>query len=349
MSLGGAALVLAAIQVVCAVARIAVGRWSDRTDRRIVPLRHAGLTGAVLVGARRCSPARRSSSSSRCSSLGGAAMSSWNGLAFTAAAEIAGRARAGHGDEPAEHAGLRPRRSSPAPLFGVARRGLVLPLAFLVLVAAPVIGWWVLRPLEGEEERRAEAEAPAARRVRCRRHERNRRHQRRPVGPRGRRRLRHRDRRARQGGRRRSATAASTSRTSSARSRTRRSGACSSTARFDPGLPPAEPHPLSVRSGDPRVDVQSALAMLAPEWGFGQLIDISDEEARDQLARASVMALSFVAQSARGTGQPPVPQKRGRQGHARSPSASSSAGAARPTPTTSRRSTPTGSPPPSTA
>jgi citrate synthase len=78
---------------------------------------------------------------------------------------------------------------------------------------------------------------------------------------------------------------------------------------FEPGLPPAEPHALSVRSGDPRVDVQSALAMLAPEWGFGQLIDIRDVEARDQLARASVMALSFVAQSARGTGQPPVPQR----------------------------------------
>ncbi len=75
-----------------------------------------------------------------------------------------------------------------------------------------------------------------------------------------------------------------------------------------PGLPPAVPHALSVRSGDPRVDVQSALAMLAPEWGFGQMIDITDEEARDNLARASVMALSFVAQSARGTGRPPVPQ-----------------------------------------
>ena len=78
---------------------------------------------------------------------------------------------------------------------------------------------------------------------------------------------------------------------------------------FEPGLPPAEPHPLTVRSGDARVDVQSALAMLSPEWGFGELIDISDEEARDQLARASVMALSFVAQSARGVGRPPVPQK----------------------------------------
>jgi citrate synthase len=77
---------------------------------------------------------------------------------------------------------------------------------------------------------------------------------------------------------------------------------------FKPGLPPAEPWPLTVRSGDPRVDVQSALAMLAPEWGLGQVIDISDEQARTDLARASVMALSFVAQSARGVGRPPVPQ-----------------------------------------
>ena len=49
--------------------------------------------------------------------------------------------------------------------------------------------------------------------------------------------------------------------------------------------------------------------MLGPEWGFRPLIDITDEQARDDLARASVMALSFVAQSARGTGRPPVPQR----------------------------------------
>ena len=107
----------------------------------------------------------------------------------------------------------------------------------------------------------------------------------------------------------RCATAASTSRTSSATCRSSRSGACWSTARSSPGLPPAEPHPLAVRSGDPRVDVQAALAMLAPEWGLRPLIDISDEQARDDLARASVMALSFVAQSARGVGRPPVPQR----------------------------------------
>ena len=77
---------------------------------------------------------------------------------------------------------------------------------------------------------------------------------------------------------------------------------------FEPGLLPAEPHPLLVRSGDPRVDVQSALAMLAPEWGLEQVLDISDEQARSDLARASVMALAFVAQSARGLGKAWVPQ-----------------------------------------
>jgi citrate synthase len=83
---------------------------------------------------------------------------------------------------------------------------------------------------------------------------------------------------------------------------------------FEPGLPFAEPHPLTVRSGDPRVDVQAALAMLAPEWGFRPLIDTTDEEAREELARASVMALSFVAQSARGGGKPPVPQAKVAEG-----------------------------------
>jgi citrate synthase len=78
---------------------------------------------------------------------------------------------------------------------------------------------------------------------------------------------------------------------------------------FEPGLPPAEPFPLPVHSGDVRVDVQSALAQLAPVWGFRQLLDIDAAQARSDLARASVMALSFVAQSARGQDRPMVPQR----------------------------------------
>ncbi|GAB3870182.1 hypothetical protein GCM10029964_004190 [Kibdelosporangium lantanae] len=80
--------------------------------------------------------------------------------------------------------------------------------------------------------------------------------------------------------------------------------------RFGPGLPPAEPFPIPVHTGDVRVDVQAALAMLTPIWGFQPLLDVTDLEARAQLARASVMALSYVAQSARGIHQPAVPQSR---------------------------------------
>ncbi|MQA86824.1 MAG: citrate synthase [Streptosporangiales bacterium] len=80
--------------------------------------------------------------------------------------------------------------------------------------------------------------------------------------------------------------------------------------KFKPGLPPAEPYPLPVHSGDIRVDVQSAIAMLGPAWGLRQLLDIDEHQARDDLARASVMAMSFVAQSARGLGMPMVPESR---------------------------------------
>ncbi len=78
---------------------------------------------------------------------------------------------------------------------------------------------------------------------------------------------------------------------------------------FEPGMPPAVPYPIPMRTGSTRVDVQSALAQLAPAWGFKEILDIDDDEARDNLARCSVMALSFVAQSARGTGKLPVPEK----------------------------------------
>ncbi|MBW9206984.1 citrate synthase 2 [Mumia sp. zg.B53] len=77
---------------------------------------------------------------------------------------------------------------------------------------------------------------------------------------------------------------------------------------YEPGLPPAEPFPIPVHSGDIRVDVQSAIALTAPAWGLRQLYDIDPEQARDDLARTAVMVLSYVAQAARGVGQPMVPQ-----------------------------------------
>ncbi len=83
---------------------------------------------------------------------------------------------------------------------------------------------------------------------------------------------------------------------------------------YHPGLPPAEPFNLPVHTGDVRVDVQAAVAMLAPAFGFGQTYDISDEQARLDLSRVAVMVLSYAAQSARGLAQPVVSQREVDQG-----------------------------------
>lgn len=74
-----------------------------------------------------------------------------------------------------------------------------------------------------------------------------------------------------------------------------------------PPLPPAEEFPLPIRTGDHRVDMQAALAGLAPVWGLTSLVTTTPRVARTDLARASVVALSFLAQSARGPDVPAVP------------------------------------------
>lgn len=83
---------------------------------------------------------------------------------------------------------------------------------------------------------------------------------------------------------------------------------------YTPGLPPAEAFSLPVHTGDVRVDVQAAIAMLAPAFGFEQTYDISVEQARADLSRVAVMVLSYAAQSARGVDRPVVPQSEVDQG-----------------------------------
>ncbi len=69
---------------------------------------------------------------------------------------------------------------------------------------------------------------------------------------------------------------------------------------FEPGMPPAESIELQDASGSVMADLQAALATLGPKWGLGQLVDITVEQARDDLARLSAAALSIVAQAGRG-------------------------------------------------
>ena len=78
---------------------------------------------------------------------------------------------------------------------------------------------------------------------------------------------------------------------------------------YEPGLPPAEPYNIPIHSGDIRVDVQAAVAMLAPAFGMRQTYDITDEQAREDLSRVAVMVLSYAAQAARGLDKAVVSQR----------------------------------------
>jgi citrate synthase len=76
---------------------------------------------------------------------------------------------------------------------------------------------------------------------------------------------------------------------------------------FLPGMPQADAFRLERPSGRPMADLQGAAAHLSADWRLGQLIDISNEQARDDLGRLSATMISVVAQSARGNAAP-VPE-----------------------------------------
>ena len=115
---------------------------------------------------------------------------------------------------------------------------------------------------------------------------------------------------------------------------------------FEPGLPAAEPYEGGGLTGNTPADLQSVTARLGGEWGLEKLIDITDDEAREDLRRTSAQFISIAAQSARLADGKPTASIRPRSRRGRRPrSASCSNGAARLTRSTSRRSTPTGSAP----
>ncbi len=67
----------------------------------------------------------------------------------------------------------------------------------------------------------------------------------------------------------------------------------------EPGLPPAEEYIAQDLTGRTPSDLQSVTARLGGDWGLGQLIDISDDEAKEDLRRLSAVMISVCAQSAR--------------------------------------------------
>ena len=146
LTTAAAAGVLAGVQVVAAAMRIGGGRWSDRLGSRIRPLRIVGVGSAITLAVAVVLLSAPLPLLIASFILAGGLSMSWNGLSFTAAAEIAGRARAG--------AALGMQQSA------LAAAGAIVPPAFAAIVAAsswrlgfalsaafPLAGVALLRPL----------------------------------------------------------------------------------------------------------------------------------------------------------------------------------------------------------
>ena len=67
---------------------------------------------------------------------------------------------------------------------------------------------------------------------------------------------------------------------------------------FEPGMPEPEPCDPVGLTGKAPADLQAETARLSSVWNLKKLIDIDDQEARDDLARLSAQMMSIVAKSA---------------------------------------------------
>ena len=95
LSTAAAAGILALMQVLGAGLRIASGRWSDRLGARIAPLLRLSFALTVTLAVSAALTEAPLGLLLPALVAAGALSLSWNGLSFTAAAELAGRARSG--------------------------------------------------------------------------------------------------------------------------------------------------------------------------------------------------------------------------------------------------------------
>jgi sugar phosphate permease len=148
-----AALALGGLQLSAGVGRIAAGRWSDLRDERIEPFRRlAAAAGVLLLAAAALAPAP-AAVGVPVLLAGGVAAMSWNGLSFTAAAEISGRRQAGKAMGIQNTAMRVVAVAVPVGLGGLAA-ALSWQAAFVVMGAAPLVARALLQPLVADELRR---------------------------------------------------------------------------------------------------------------------------------------------------------------------------------------------------
>jgi sugar phosphate permease len=152
LSTGEAAAVLAVAQVVAVGLRIGAGRWSDLARARVRPLRLVGLAifgglalVAVLVDAPLLVlvPALVVATS---------LSMTWNGLSYTAAAELAGSGRSGAAIG-FQQTVLSVVGFLAAPIFAALVDASSWRTGFALCAVAPLAGWWLLGQLAPENGR----------------------------------------------------------------------------------------------------------------------------------------------------------------------------------------------------
>jgi sugar phosphate permease len=150
LSTAEAAAVLAVAQVIAIVLRIGAGLWSDRARARIRPLRLVGLAifATLALSAALVSVPLEILVPTLVVATAFSMM--WNGLSYTAAAELAGRSRSGAAIG-FQQMTLSIVGFAAAPLFAALVDASSWRTGFAVFAAAPLAGWWLLGQLAPED------------------------------------------------------------------------------------------------------------------------------------------------------------------------------------------------------
>jgi sugar phosphate permease len=151
-----AAVALGVVQLGGAGARVIAGHWSDVHDERIAPFRRIAGAAAVFLLAAAALASAPDAVLVPLLMAGGVLAMSWNGLSFTAAAEISGGAQAGRAMGMQNTLMRAMGAVVPVGLGALAAHGS-WRVTFLVMGVAPLVGRALLGPLVvDEDERRRE-------------------------------------------------------------------------------------------------------------------------------------------------------------------------------------------------
>lgn len=144
LSTAAAAGIFAAMQLAGASLRIAAGRWSDRVGTRIGPLVRIALALSVTLALSAALANAPLALLVPAFLVAGATAQAWNGLSFTAAAELAGLARAGAALG-FQQTSLAVASSVAPPVFALLVESTSWGVAFALAATFPLAGAGLLR------------------------------------------------------------------------------------------------------------------------------------------------------------------------------------------------------------